>query len=706
MGSMHPNIASTRFHSQELVHVDVRPKRAAYLIHPSSQSQFRKAISHASSRWGGIQELIVPVTRGGRISPAHQQFIDANAPDVVYAIATLTRNGESRIRAATGQEPQPISRELRNDSGTHIHDVLSHSERAAITVGAIDNGSLTHAAGAGLFTPFDVRDRWPAAYAEPDDGHQQLANAQLNGSTLIQRTGTRCGYISTTNLFSDINVLWIVDSPKMEELIWFWNLRALASATEGKWAIADLQTSRSPDFRWAFEVWLRTGKRGITEPTSLICSQSVDRSLLFGLRKRLGLSRPPENTLRHHFGRSDSGVLSAGVNWDPRQFILGETSSGSRSTINAVFESPTSKIRVEGPVEHSSSGGRVRVRVSGPTFMNVPRRSGTAELFHRDATWKGRDLELEMNMAPRYEIDLTIPGHQEVLDAALRSRGIRYAVSSPGQLASAVLNLLGTSAAPLFTDMTTIEIALSLTTPRSKQIARAIGLEIGKSDIHGIERIVSRLLGSTANRTFKSLSDISSVTGLSVSHIAPHLRTLVAHRLVSRGLRIKCKECTLESFVDLASSRPSPLCPACESPVTYSTNSSNTEPEFRYRLNALLDRASDQGVLSHLYGAERLRQELDSPHLILGADLRDLAGEDFAEIDLLGFAGDKLLVGEAKYRAGDFTERQLRRDVSIGARIGADIQVLICLEIVDKVALDLFESLCADAGTQPLVFHP
>lgn len=65
---------------QGVLHLDLRPKRGAYLFRTGSRAQFCAAVTRASSRWGGLQEPIVPVSPAGRIQPAWEQIVQVLAP--------------------------------------------------------------------------------------------------------------------------------------------------------------------------------------------------------------------------------------------------------------------------------------------------------------------------------------------------------------------------------------------------------------------------------------------------------------------------------------------------------------------------------------------------------------------------------------------------------------------------------------------------
>ena len=116
-----------------------------------------------------------------------------------------------------------------------------------------------------------------------------------------------------------------------------------------------------------------------------------------------------------------------------------------------------------------------------------------------------------------------------------------------------------------------------------------------------------------------------------------------------------------------------------------------------YRLNALLDRASDQGVLCHLAVAEQLGSG-ESSFLLLGANLKQRSTH-LGEVDLLGFQSSFLMSGEMKMSAGGFTDDEIRRAVQLAKLIRADVLVFGCTEALDAT---LQESMLAAGGSEAL----
>ncbi len=114
-----------------------------------------------------------------------------------------------------------------------------------------------------------------------------------------------------------------------------------------------------------------------------------------------------------------------------------------------------------------------------------------------------------------------------------------------------------------------------------------------------------------------------------------------------------------------------------------------------YRLNSLIDRASDQGVLPHLAAQAALLERDARTRLLLGVKVKFSDGRE-TEVDLFGLHGGRVVAGEAKTSPAEFSSKQLCRDVELSHRLGAQSHLLVSSYPVDfetvKCAYDLAQS--------------
>lgn len=146
-----------------------------------------------------------------------------------------------------------------------------------------------------------------------------------------------------------------------------------------------------------------------------------------------------------------------------------------------------------------------------------------------------------------------------------------------------------------------------------------------------------------------------------------------------------------------------PNCPGCGSQAGYASTSRN-EPTLFYQLNTLLDQASANGVLGHLFGAATVLAEHPDAYLILGANLTYDGVQQ--ETDLLGVQGTTVIAGEAKTTAGWFAPQQIAKDTGISRRIGAATHLMVCLEEIPQPTIDSSQQACNDAGLELRIIDP
>jgi hypothetical protein len=124
-----------------------------------------------------------------------------------------------------------------------------------------------------------------------------------------------------------------------------------------------------------------------------------------------------------------------------------------------------------------------------------------------------------------------------------------------------------------------------------------------------------------------------------------------------------------------------------------------------YRLNGVVDRAADHGVLPHLLVIAALTRDEPRSHFLPGTDLVLSGGEATTpEVDIFGIWGGKVLAGEVKTSASEFDTAQLERDVKLSRRLGADIHLLAALDPVPTHTVGQARALCGQEGLELVVY--
>ncbi len=242
-----------------------------------------------------------------------------------------------------------------------------------------------------------------------------------------------------------------------------------------------------------------------------------------------------------------------------------------------------------------------------------------------------------------------------------------------------------------------------LTSPRSPELTRTLERLIPQGARP--EAITAALQEIVAHhrQDARTLTELISLTGLPRPRVAGALDKLVGADMAARGLRADCSVCQLRTFVPLPRAAQTPSCPGCGSQAAYASTTRD-EPTLFYQLNTLLDQASANGVLGHLFGAAAVLAEHPDASLILVANLT--YDGHHHETDLLGIDGTTVLAGEAKTAAAAFTPQQIANDVNISRRIGATKHLMVCLQTLAESTINLAQRACDDAELQLQVIDP
>jgi hypothetical protein len=446
---------------QELLNVHVRPVRAAYLVRNRNAADLRAAISEASTRWGGMQEPILPVSPTGRLRPWFRQLHDLLRPDILVEIAPLTDHARSRVTAELGKPPISLAA-LRRDvwAGCHPLCAYSSAELAGLHLAIPDSASLVSLAAGGA-VPAEDEPEWQrygvSVGANASDlviALQQLAWEPIPQTTPIGSTAYRCGEVLTKAPLGGAAVLWVSNPNSVRDVRDFWNLRALVLRTSEHNPVAIVAPSVVREARFVQSLSRVLLDKVHSEPDLYLCSYSVDEAGLTAVRVALGLQ--PFTGTKLSIQRSwpprarnlATSPLTAVVNVDPRMHFVGERVPGIRQFVQAQLFRPETDIHFDHPVEFPprlQHSGSVRLRLSGPRQLIAPPLPEVARLYHQHADWghselDPRGLEITVAIARTYRFSVRLPASAEVLNAALTHRAVQFEPSSSGRYARGVRN--------------------------------------------------------------------------------------------------------------------------------------------------------------------------------------------------------------------------------------------------------------------------
>ncbi|UKD58587.1 hypothetical protein L3Q65_18290 [Amycolatopsis sp. FU40] len=710
-------MATPEYLGQAVLDVSIAPGRVAYLICEGSRDGFRRAVQEACTRWGGQAEPIIPVGAGGTVAEWHQQVVELAGVEAVVNI-DLPDDDAATAAQALNQVLIPLAHidnpPVASSFTVHPSWVENPPNSPDGYIVAAVNAPLWQVAVAGDLTadhlaalnqpgrPFHVPQPFSVYRQEHED---QVSRAQLRGDTLLDRTVAwfgECWARPGPTAFPAL--IWVTDGDNLEDCQWFWNLRALRPLRLETVPMVLLPADAVEHWMgYANQLSVSLARFEGFAPDVVIGGHTVEDDKLHGLASQLGLQRSNEEARSgYKFPAELREAPFTYLTWnelaasgmDYRIWLTYERRYGEPLQIlTQLFRDPT-VIRFASPVPFTAYG-RALLRLSGGPFDALPQRASTARLVHDAATWHGEALQFNTD-ARRVEYDLRvrIPRMTDVVSALLQERTQRHELSDKGKIGAA---LQASRDIAVLLQPGAYEAINELTTPRAKRLREELhelnneGLTL---DAALVEELVSKW-GHRGERRYRAGNNILPLA-------RPALETLVDHYWAERGFEIACTTCGVNTFAVMADvpSRGPAVCDGCQAPQRYTTP--KTMPAVYYRLDALIDRASDNGVLPHLLAIAALTVQDPECCLLPGTDVVSLDG-DTSEVDIFGVHNARVLAGEVKTRAADFTPAQLTRDVNLTKRLDADIHLLAAIDTVPADTAAEAQQLCDEAGLELLV---
>lgn len=682
---------SRRYLGQAGMEAAVLPSRAAYLIAGGSAAGFRTAVTQASSRWGGMTEPIVEAQASG-LSMLHEQTVRVAKVEALVNIDADPLAAEE-IAESLGLPLVDVAGIRKSDVAftCSLNEVMQFPDPAYPPLAASPTGALWQLAAAGCVNPRNFLEHVRVSRREDEFGRYQL-----HEDTRIHSTLAQFGEYPSTPARHITTVLWVVEGEGFTDSIDFWNTRALRTVdmiempmlllpgtdTIKHWLdfpeqVASLFKSRSYEF--AVDVAL--------------VSRSASSEQLLELASALGLE-PTEEEPRDgtYMPAGRTAPFTFRTDLDPTAWVTFERHYGVPTSFDVqVFADGPSTLRFIQPVRFKLYAGAL-VRFWGEPLLGLPTRPSIAELVHPDAQWRDGKLQLAFQAMPhQVAVQMTFPLLPQATERLLDDVATRHQLSSAGRLGKALAERADSSA---LLDPGVYEAAIALTTPRSKELLKRLKELRANGDP---DAELAELAATWGGRSERRYLPADKLPNIKAEDRAAALEQLCALGWAERGLESICPSCTSRSFIPLDQTTGSPQCPGCGTVSTYQAGGAPTA--VHYRLDSFTDRASDNGLLPHLLVIAELCRRKPRSHFLPGTDVTFEDGTQ-EEVDIFGIWDGKVLSGEVKTSASEFNEAQLRRDVALSRRLGADVHLLASIDPVDKAVRNTARELCSSAGLE------
>jgi hypothetical protein len=385
------------------------------------------------------------------------------------------------------------------------------------------------------------------------------------------------------------------------------------------------------------------------------------------------------------------------LNLELRNCLLFEREYGQEVEIEGHPSAGKMLLRLNSPVKFSD-GGYAYLRLRSVLFEGFPRRAVIAEKIVNNGFWKGDSIQFATSAMNYYRLEVNLPKLEEATHSLIASSTTKYELSEKGRLADALC---------ADTDLTALlrpavyEAICHLTTPRSSAFRREMEALRARGTPEKEVLEFGARWGGRGERRYDSVSGFIARHGKSAPDAVRAFETLCELDWAERGVQTSCTRCGLRSFVPIVTlQQGGAQCPGCHNAASYTID--ETGLAIQYRLNTLIDLASDQGVLPHLLVIAALSRQCEQTRL-LGGTLVTLQDGSKPEVDILGIYDRKFVSGEVKAKARDFTQEQIKRDVEVCASLGVDMHIIAAIDSIPATVIQSAMTLVGKANLTLLV---
>ncbi|WP_326759118.1 hypothetical protein OHB35_15175 [Streptomyces phaeochromogenes] len=686
---------------QSMMQAAVLPARAAYLIRTGSRTGFRRAVQEASTRWGGMTEPILAVPDDGEIPDELRETVAAAKVEAAVNVDV----DDALAQRAADALGLPYVRIAKIDHvgaarfTCHPLHVNPPVQPSTLPVVAVDGAPLWQVAAAGFLSEDQAEELRPTVLAVRPGLPDEYGRNQMYGATHLQSTIAQFGEYRSNAIGSLPAVVWVTDPDDIEDCIAFWNSRALRPVSHAGMPMLLLPTGEVQHWLGlAQQLAGMLARPAEFSPDVMLLSRNVPQEHLHEIAEILELQRTDaEVKISEKFPtpglRQPAFTYRTGL--DPRSWLLRDREYGLSTSFDVhVFAGDTSTLRFTSPVHFHTQGSWALVRLWGSPLDGLPRRDCVALLVEANAQWRRDSIQLRTRAQNDCIFGLTVPTLAQATEAVLGQASARHALSDKGKLGVALQTQADIAA---LLEPGVYEAVIALTTPRSKELLRELRKikAEGTDDAAQLVELASTW-GGRAERRYRPITKLE---------LPPQRASEAAERLcelgwAERGVETNCAQCGVRTFHPFEQTQRRPVCPGCSSPSRYETTADGLS--VFYRLDSFVDRASDQGLLPHLLVIAALTKKEPNSYFLPGIDLW-FTDQTHGEADVFGLYGGRVLSGEVKTSASQFTNEQLTHDIALSTRLGVDIHLLAAVDTVPQTIREQTAKLCSDAGLDLLV---
>lgn len=680
---------------------NIRPVKHAYLIREDDQSALTRVMRLCCTQWGGIRNLIIPVTEDGTLEGFNELLVRLNDPDRFISFLDDKSSREASLPAALaesiqalldGREIEPLGGEwyLRHDSTTHVLHVVPHSATSGNVMlvrskpETAEDELLSLALFGDIFPgqekAYEARMKLrshPGGVCSNRIWKEQFSTDHFDSILNLTGYGVQVQEVTAQTMMSlfDDCFFDVIFSDSLHGLCLFWNLRATKEsyrrleATGRRTFLFPSQLAADGSYLEAMTQFIRAH---IPVGPALInvhinfrnWNKDEGQQLKNLLRDADGLEPLKDGTVHASYRSApDEAVvdvmkanapLAYTLNqpWLPDRYLEGV----SREIAHPMaFNEGENEFLLSLPSRVENQSAREMVLdLDCEIWKRFPQDGSVATVIRRGGYFSRYGLSAIEKIANRPEyVTVSIPEEWSALTHFFEARGYTIRPGRAGQYADGVIDLIGglSSVANLASKAAYLLLD-TLAVKSTKKLAQRIITEAGLKgiDLAQVQSLLEDMeIVPELKRIPKTTEQLRHGKLVSVkAEILPTLDSLTRNRIVNRGLHLGCPRCGTPAWHTLKQLSETVECQGCFATFPVPVEKpKGTEIQWEYMLNALVNRVMDQDALPAVLALYHLTQDIDASCQVLGLEILK-NNQVHREFDFLFVSDQKLHAGECK----------------------------------------------------------
>ena len=683
---------------KEKLEINIRPIRFVYFYKKGDKAALEEIFKYVNTQWGGIFNLIIPVSIKGNISPFYEELLLKNIPDLFVSTLPSEINKFLNKKLSAKFPYRKVDLLIfeyfkEQDNSAHPLSMISKKEGSiqSLLLPKIDKPEENRLLKLALFgeiysNQIEHYNQYLAVQNYSNiETPNHIIDAQfwiLPSYSAINLTSINVRTLSKSGggaIFADSDIFDIVVGSDEADLVLYWNYRAIREAC---------QANKSYEF----------GRRVLLMPTSFINKKqkllaffkAIKEDRIWGNSNldicisgsKQNIKKISENLINIDFlkeftekkitfkfsrtSNREKEFLTYTFNtplWLGSRF---RQNIGSSTILMQDFANGANDIFYTPPKEFNNHFGQViAIDLKSDLWKSFPQNNIVSNKI-RDGSFFNESILTTLSVVKNIQslINIYIPDDWTKLKLFFEEKGYVIKPSKLTQYANSVIDLIGgIKNLDIFRSNEVIKLLEILSLKSSHKVAQKISKQLNlvkiKEDeilkvfydleiapeLKGIPKSFTELKG---DERFKENRD----------KLLEILNKLSQFQIIKRGFYLECSKCGTYEWYPLGEANENLICPGCSNKFLMPVKENNDEIKWRFRLNSLINRCVDQDLFVSLIAVAKLIKNKKSYSHYFGLEIYK-QDKLLTDIDLIFISDQKIIVGECK-RSDSFSKKDFK----------------------------------------------